>query len=138
MNHQLADRRCGAVRSPFVRPPQADAIDVSDGFTGIEVASNWFPNFNATGYVPMPRTHAREQRASTGARVTVMFSRRAPLPPNTDIRVRYDIAENGGVREMVGIPRFTHTNARYGERRAYHYRLSHWIPALSVMRFVQA
>jgi hypothetical protein len=113
-------------------------IDVSDGFTSIEVTANWFPNFNATGYVPMRSKHARHQRASTGARVTVMFTRRAPLAPNTDVRVRYDIAENGDLREIVGIPRFTHTNAGYGERPAYHYRLSHWIPALSVMRFVQA
>lgn len=112
-------------------------IDVGDGFTSIEVTANWFPNFNANGYVPMRREHARQQRASTGARVTVTFSRRAPLPPNTDIRVRYDIADNGDVREVVGIPGFTHSSAEYGQRPAYHYRLSHWIPALSVMRFVQ-
>lgn len=113
-------------------------IDVIDGFTRIEVASDGFPHFDLNGYVTTAREHSAARRASTGARVTVAFSRRAPLPPNTDIRVRYDIAENGGLREILGIPQLTHTTAHHDAGAAYHYRLSHWIPAPSVMQFVQA
>jgi hypothetical protein len=113
-------------------------INVTDGFTSIEVASDGFPHFTLNGYVATPREHSAELRASTGARVTVAFSRRVPLPPNTDIRVRYDIAGNGGLREILGIPRLTHTTARDGQGAAYHYRLSHWIPAAFVMQFVPA
>jgi hypothetical protein len=107
-------------------------IDVIDGFTSIEVSSNQFPYFNVNGYV------AAVRRAATGARVTVAFSRNAPLPPQTDIRVRYDIAENGGLREILGIPKLTHTTAPHDAGAAYHYRLSHWITAPLVMQFLPA
>jgi hypothetical protein len=51
--------------------------------------------------------------------------------------VYYDIAENGGPREIVGVPQLTHTTARQGRPgRSYHYRVSHWIAAASVMRFI--
>ena len=114
-------------------------IDVTEGFTSIEVTSNGFPYFGRNGYVSTTvRGRLAERHASTGARVTVEFSRRAPLPPNTGIRARYDIAANGGLREILGVPQLTHTTARHGEGAAYHYRLSHWIPAASVMQFVQA
>jgi hypothetical protein len=117
---------------------KADVINVMDGFTSIEVASDGFPHFTAKGYVTTPREHSAERRASTGARVTVAFSRRSPLPTDTDIRVRYDIAENGDLREILGIPRLTHTTVHRDAGSAYHYRMSHWIPALSVMQFVPA
>jgi hypothetical protein len=77
-------------------------------------------------------------RTSTGARVTVEWSWSSPLPPNADMRVHYDIASNGGLREIVGIPQLTHITARHDESASFHYRLSHWIPALSIMRFIQA
>jgi hypothetical protein len=111
-------------------------IDVTDGFTSIEVASDVVPHFDMNGYIPQPRAPSAERRAATGARVTIAFSRRVPLPPDIDIRVRYDIAENGGLREMLGVPRFTHTSARDAKDATYHYRLSHWIPAALVMHFV--
>jgi hypothetical protein len=111
-------------------------IDVTEGFTSIEVASDGFPHFTASGYVTMPLRQSGERRVATGARVTVAFSRRAPLPPHTPVRVCYDIAENGGLREILGVPHLTHTTSPHGAGTAYHYRLSHWIPAPSVMQFV--
>ena len=118
--------------------PESNVIAVTDGFTSIEVASDRFPHFDANGYVAISREPLAESRPATGARVTVEFSRRAPLPRDTDIRVRFDIAENGGLREILGIPQLTHITARQSNGALYHYRLSHWIPAPSVMRFVQA
>jgi hypothetical protein len=112
-------------------------IAESARFTSIEVAADGFPHFDKNGYVATSRERSAPRRASTGARVTVRFSRRAPLPADTDIRVRYDIAENGGLRGILGIPQLTHTTSHPGEGAAYHYRLSHWIPAPSVMQFVK-
>lgn len=111
-------------------------IDVTEGLTSIEVAANKFPDFNLNGYLTTARGLWAKRSESTGARVTVAFSRREPLPPDTDIRVLYDIAQNGGVRQLCGTPQLTHTTAR--ESVAYHYRLSQWIPAPAVMRFVLA
>jgi hypothetical protein len=111
-------------------------IDVTEGFTSIEVASDGFPHFNVNGYVATSREQSAARRNSTGARVTVEFSRRGRLPPNTDIRVRYDIAENGELREILGVPQLTHITVPHGTGAAYHYRMSHWIPASSVMQFV--
>lgn len=114
-------------------------IDVTDGFTSIEVAPDGFPYFNVNGYVSTTLAERSAQhRNSTGARVTVEFFRHSPLPPNAGIRVHYDIAGNGGLREILGVPQLTHTTARQGDRAVYHYRLSHWIPALAVMRFAEA
>jgi hypothetical protein len=110
-------------------------IEITEGFTGIEVAPDGFPHFGASGYVSAP---APQHHASTGARVTLAFARGAPIPPHTDVRVHFDIAENGDRREILGIPQLTHTTVRQGAVPSYHYRLSHWIPALFVMRFVQS
>lgn len=112
-------------------------INVIAGFTSIDVAADGFPHFDKNGYVATSRERSAQRRASTGARVTVSFSRRAPLPSDSDIRVHYDIAENGGVREILGVPQLTHTTPHHGDGTAYHYRLSHWIPAPSVMQFVK-
>ena len=117
--------------------PESNVIAVTDGFTSIEVASDRFPHFDANNYVAISREPLAESRPTTGARMTVEFSRRAPLPRDTDIRVRFDIAENGGLREILGIPKLTHTTVRHAVD-AYHYRLSHWIPAPLVMQFVRA
>ena len=124
--------------SHAIKTPESNVIAVTDGFTSIEVASDRFPHFNANGYVAISREPLAERRPATGARVTVAFSRRAPLPRDTDIRVQYDIAENGGLREILGIPKLTHTTVRQDAVAAYHYRLSHWIPASLVMQFVGA
>jgi hypothetical protein len=109
-------------------------IDVTDGVTGIEVSPEEIPFIakGSAGIVPQDRL--LHHRPATGARVTVEFSRPAPVPPNSPLRVYYDIAENGGLREIVGIPQLTHTTARPG--RSYHCRLSYWIAAPSVMRFI--
>lgn len=114
-------------------------IHVTEGVTSIEVAPDGFPYFSTDGYVsPLLQERSGKLGASTGARVTVEFARGAPLPPHTDIRVHFDIAENGELREIRGIPQLTHTSARHDAGAAFHYRLSHWIPAPSVMQFVQA
>ena len=113
-------------------------IDVTEGLTSIEVAANKFPYFNVNGYVTTAQGLWAQRRKSTGARVTLAFSRRVALPPNTDIRVLYDIAQNGGLRELRGIARLTHTTTPQGGSVAYHYRLSQWIPAPAVMQFVPA
>jgi hypothetical protein len=112
-------------------------VDVTDGVTSIEVSPDEIPiRVNGfAGTVPQERLSAH--RPATGARVTVEFVRSAPVPPNSPVRVYYDIAENGGLREIVGIPQLTHTTARQGRPgHSYHYRLSHWIAAPSVMRFI--
>jgi hypothetical protein len=113
-------------------------IHVTKGFTSIEVAPHGFSHFNVNRQGTTPPAHSEERRASTGARVTVEFSTHVPLPSATDIRVHYDFAENGEVREIVGVPKLTHTTAHRDDRPSYHYRLSHWILAEAVMRFVEA
>lgn len=83
------------------------------------------------------RERLPEHCHAAGVRVTVEFSRSEPIPPNSPVRVCYDIAENGGLREIVGIPQLTHVTAGQSRPgRSYHYRLSHWIAAPSVMRFI--
>jgi len=114
-------------------------IDVTKGFTSIDVAADGYPHFDQGAYLSANSSGGPVvSRHPTGARVTLTFSRDAPLPPNTDIRVQYDIAQNGDVREILGTPQLTHTRAGGDGATSYHYRLSHWIPALSVMSFVQA
>ena len=112
-------------------------IDVTDGVTSIEVSPDGilFMTQGSAGILPQERS--LHHRHATGARVTVEFSRPAPVPPNSPLRVYYDIAENGGLREIVGIPQLTHTTAcQVSSGRLYHYRLSYWIAAPSVMRFI--
>lgn len=124
--------------SPFGCRRVTEVIDVSEGFTSIEVAPDGVPYVDMDGYVsPTPRECSANRRNPTGARVTIAFSTRARLPQNTDIRVYFDIAENGGLREILCRPNLTHTTGRQNESASYHYRLSHWIPAPSVMKFVQ-
>lgn len=114
-------------------------IEVSEDVTSIEVSVEGYPRFDSNGYVRA--TSAERSSAppsATGARVTIEFFRNAQLPRDTGIRVCYDIAENGGRREMLGIPKLTHTTMQRGGDTSYHYRLSAWIPPLAVMQFVQA
>lgn len=66
-------------------------------------------------------------RATSGARVTLEFSRSVPLSPGQTVRLRYDFAGDGRLREFSGIAQLTHTVARRGHLVVFHYRLSHWI-----------
>ena len=114
-------------------------IDVADGVTSIEVSPEEIP-FMVNGFLrTSPQARSSKHRLATGARVTVEFTRSAPVPPDTEVCVYYDIAENGGLREIAGIPQLTHTTARQGRpSRSYHYRLSYWIAAPAIMRFIPA
>jgi len=121
----------------FVWPQKTEMTDVTDGVTSIEVAPDEIPfswlNLASTALRGRPAA-----RHPTGARVTVEFARSASICVNTYVRVHYDIAENDEVREIVGIPRLTHTTVRQDCRGLwYHYRLSHWIAAPLVMRFIR-
>ncbi len=112
-------------------------VDVTDGVTSIEVSPDEIPLRKNEFGSAAPQARLSAHCHATGARVTVEFTRSAPVPPNSPVRVYYDIAENGGLREIVGIPQLTHTTALQSlPGRSYHYRLSHWIAAPSVMRFI--
>jgi hypothetical protein len=112
-------------------------IDVIDRVTSIEVTPDEIPfRVNGFGSTALQKPLAA-RRDATGARVTIEFFRPAPFSPNNCVRVYYDIAENGELREILGVPQLTHTTAHEGRGGlSYHYRLSHWIAAPSVMRFV--
>jgi hypothetical protein len=112
-------------------------IEITAGFTSIEIAPDDVPGLNVNGFWgTAPQERPPQNRDSTGARVTVEFARAAPVTPNSDVRVYYDIAENGEVREIRGVPQLTHTTSRPDDCQLYHYRLSHWIPGPSVMQFL--
>lgn len=115
-------------------------IDIADGITSIEVRPDEIPYPVENGLVsPASQERPPAFRPATGARVTVEFRRATPIPPNSEVRLYYDIAENGGLRVIVGVPLLTHTTVRQGHAGlAYRYRLSHWIAAPSVMRFIPA
>ena len=70
---------------------------------------------------------ANRAHTPTGARVTLEFTRSAPLSPGQEVRLRYDFIANGHFLDCVGIPQPTHMVARRGHLAVYHYRLSHWI-----------
>jgi len=74
-------------------------------------------------------TGPRSGRASTGARVTLDFNRTRPLSSGQVVRLRYDIAGDGNLRECAGVAWLTHTVVRPGHLVVFHYRLSHWITA---------
>ena len=101
-------------------------IDVSDGFTEICVGTDAL-----AGPWRDPLTSAR---VPTGAQVKLGFQRRFPLPPHTAVCVRYDLAENGCVREVKGVPRLQDT-VMSGEEIFYLYSLTYWVPPHAVMTF---
>ena len=112
-------------------------LDVTDGLTGIAVTPDDLC-LNRNGFDNAP-SHERSSkcRHPSGARVTVEFSTSTPLAPDGEVRLRYDFAENGRLREIVGTPGFTHTTTPQGQSGpTYHYRMSHWITASSLMRFI--
>jgi hypothetical protein len=116
-----------------------DLVSVADGFTSITVMPDELPRLTTNGLNPQtPHDRTLAHRVSTGARVTMEFITDTQVQPNREIRVCYDIAGNGTWRECMGIPNLTHTTQRAeGDGAVYHYRLSHWIAAPSVMHFVQ-
>jgi hypothetical protein len=99
-------------------------IEIADGFTRISAGSDLISPPLARG---APRT--------TGARITVDFSREAALAPGQIVRARYDFADNGQLRAVTGPALPTHTVVRSGRAVVFHYRISHWIDAATLMRF---
>jgi len=91
-------------------------IDLSGRITRVTTSSD-----------PISRKLANGARAPTGARVTLEFTRTAPLSAGQEVRLRYDIVGNGHFRDCIGIPQPTHSVARRGHLVVFHYRLSHWI-----------
>jgi hypothetical protein len=113
-------------------------ISVSRGVTRIEVAPDEVLRSGAAGIGAAARRERGVQNGYvTGARVTVEFTRHRPLPANQAVRVHYDIAENGEVRELAGMPTLTHTEVHRDGGHTYHYRISGWIEPSLVMKFVQ-
>ena len=94
-------------------------IEITQGFTSITAGADRV-------------AHTQAERAPTGARVTLEFSRDASLPPDQPVRVRYEFG--GILREAVGIATPTHQKARRGQTTVYHYRLSHWIAPEALMQ----
>ena len=113
-------------------------IEISERITRITMSSDSIPRSWPLGAAQSPL--AIVGRAPNGARVTLEFSRLAPLPPGESVRVSYDLAGNGRLVDCVGVAQRTHVVARHGQLVAFHYRLSHWISGatLSGIREVQA
>src|SRR5687767_3731866 len=99
-------------------------IQITSGFTSITV----MPSEIIRSGSGRERSVARRNSRSTGARVTLEFTRTEQLLSASEIRIRYDIAENGTYREFTGTPQLTH-NTTLGGASFYHYRISHWIAA---------
>jgi|SRR5688572_4805209 len=100
-------------------------IEISERITRVTMSSDSIPRS-----WPLDATQSRlptAGRAPTGSRVTLEFSRLAPLPPGEAVRVRYDFAGDGQLVDCVGVAQRTHVVARHGQLVAFHYRLSHWI-----------
>jgi hypothetical protein len=102
-------------------------IEINDGFTEIAIGSDVIK-----AQLRDPLTSAR---VASGARITLKFQRRVPLPPRSVVNVRYDLAENGCEREVQGVPQLSHT-VMEGEQVIYHYRLAYWLAPHALMRFV--
>lgn len=86
-------------------------IDVIDGLKSVRLTS--------------------EEAPTAGLRVTIEFSRRAPVLPQRPTRVTYRSAKQGGSREILGTPDYTHSTALPFGGWLHHYRLSHLTPTES-------
>lgn len=104
-----------------------EQIRIESGFTSITVRPDPVSFTQA-----QPRSNLRQQHAATGARVTLEFARTEPLPQQTAVVFRYDIADNGELRECTGVPQLTHVRKLPLGLASFHYRVSHWIPAEAV------
>lgn len=92
-------------------------IEITDGFMSISAGSD---SIEGT-------------RVPTGARITVEFRRATPLLPDQRVRVRYDFAGDGHLREGTGVAKPIRTVVRWGHAVFYDYRLSYWIAASALM-----
>jgi hypothetical protein len=100
-------------------------IEISERITRATMSSDSLPRSWPLGAAQSQ--FAADGRPPTGTRVTLEFSRLAPLPPGEAVRVRYDFAGNGQLVDCVGVAQRTHVVARHGQLVAFHYRMSHWI-----------
>jgi hypothetical protein len=99
-------------------------IEISERITRVTMSSDAaLSPLEGAGPSRLPRA----ARAPTGARVTLDFSRTRPLTDGEVVRLRYDFAGDGNLRECAGIAWLTHTVERPGHLVVFHYRLSHWI-----------
>jgi hypothetical protein len=111
-----------------------DVIHVRASVKNISVAAQEFQGLAISGLAAASGSR-NNGRVSTGARVTVEFTLRTPIPPNCIVAVSYDLAGNGSWRECRGMPSHTHSTAlSEGVGVTHHYRLAQWIAAAHVMR----
>lgn len=77
-------------------------IDIADGITSIEVGPDEIPHLVENALV---NSASQEQPPAfchpTGARVTVEFARNTLIPPKSEVRLYYDIAENGAATSVI-------------------------------------
>jgi hypothetical protein len=95
-------------------------LEISSGFTNISAGSDSLEG-------------GAQPRAHTGARITLEFSRTVSLGSAELVKVRYDFAEDGNVREYTGIAMPIQTVARWNRSALYYYRVSHWIDPFALM-----
>jgi hypothetical protein len=95
-------------------------IEITEGFTRISAGCDSIEGTNP--------------RVPTGARVTVEFRRETSLGPAQEVRVRYEFAGDGQVREGTGVAKPIRKIVRWGGAVHYDYRMSHWIEPAAVMR----
>ena len=106
-------------------------IEITEGFTSVGAGSE-----SIAADFPGESGATVARRVPTGARVTAEFGRRSPLAPGEFVRVRYDFAGDGGMREGVGIAIPTRPVVRPGRAVVFCYRVSYWIKASDVMSYV--
>ena len=87
------------------------------------------------GALARSQSRVANRRAATGARVTLEFFVSAPFPKDRGVRLLYDFADNGTWRACSGVPQLTHIKPDTVPA-TYHYRMSHWIAAEDIKRFV--
>jgi len=108
-------------------------IEITDGFVRIGAGFDSIPELSedpsCASAVSCPA------RSPTGARITVEFRREAALAPQERVRVRYDFAGDGKIRECVGIARPIGTDVRWGRTVRFYYRVSDWIVPSALMNF---
>jgi hypothetical protein len=98
-------------------------IEISSGFTSISAGSDSLEG-------------DAQPRPPTGARITFEFSRTESLGPDELVRLRYDFADDGHVRECTGIAMPIQTVARWNRSALFCYRVSQWIDPSALMHFV--
>jgi hypothetical protein len=135
LDRHRIDWRESARAERMLNPTTAkeSAIQIISGVTSITVTPDKIP---ARGDSTHPLDRTAERLIVTGARVTVEFVTRMPLPPAYVVRILYDLAENCQWRECIGVPVLMYATHADSDNAVYHYRQSHWIAASHLMRFV--